>query len=127
YTWVMTNESLAREGLETGEYSAVVTIPPEFSAAATSTADPDAEPHRALIDVAVSPRARLADEAVTHNIVRAAALTLSQDLTGSYLENIFLGFNTLGEELGGAADGARTLAEGVEELSEGAGELAGGT
>lgn len=127
YEWVMTNEDLAREGLDSGEYGAVVTIPPEFSAAATSTAEEDADPRQALIEVTTSPRARLVDDAVTHTIVRAAMGSVGNDLTGSYLENIFVGFNTLGEELGDAAEGAQSLAQGARDLAGGAGELAGGS
>src|SRR5690625_4948678 len=59
YEWVMTNADLAQAGLESGEYGAVVTIPAEFSAAATSTADEDGDPQQALIEVSSSPRARL--------------------------------------------------------------------
>ena len=117
YEWVMTNEDLAREGLDSGEYGAVVTIPPEFSAAATSTAEEDADPRQALIEVTTSPRARLVDDAVTHTIVRAAMGSVGNDLTGSYLENIFVGFNTLGEELGDAAEGAQSRAQGARDLA----------
>lgn len=126
FTWVMTNSELAREGLDSGEYSAVVTIPPGFSAAATSTAEADSGARQAMIDVEVSPRARLADEAITHTLVRAAVDSLGNELTSTYLDNVFIGFNTLGEELGTAADGARTLASGADELAGGTGELADG-
>lgn len=127
YDWVMTNADLARAGLESGEYGAVVTIPPDFSAAATSTAEMDASARQALIEVTVSPRARLADEAITHTIVRAALASLGNELTSTFLDNIFVGFNTLGDELGTAADGARALADGAQELADGANQLASGT
>lgn len=127
FTWVMTNDELAADGLRSGEYNAVVTIPPEFSEAATSTAAEDVTPHQALVTVEMSPRARFSDESLTHTIIRAAAASLGHELTGTYLENIFLGFNTLGDELAAAADGARQLSGGVRELSAGAGELTEGT
>ncbi len=127
FTWAMTNDELAAEGLRDGTYAAVVTIPPEFSAAATSTVDPDGEATKALIEVTFSPRTRLADEAMTNTIIRAALASLGHDLTGTFLDNIFLGFNTLGDELGVAAEGARSLADGARELASGVHELADGT
>src|SRR5690625_2801122 len=126
FTWVMTNDELAEEGLEDGTYAAVVTIPEEFSEAATSTADPDGDIRQALLQVDVSPRARLADDVITRAIVQAATTSLGQELAATFLDNVFIGFNTMGEELGEAADGARSLADGVDELSEGAEELSGG-
>src|SRR5699024_11412043 len=125
YEWVVTNEDLAREGLDSGEYGAVVTIPPEFSAAATSTAEEDADPRQALIEVTTSPRARLVDDAVTHTIVRAAMGSVGNDLTGSYLEKNFVGFNTLGEAVGDAAGGGQSVAQGARAAAGGAGALPG--
>ncbi len=56
----------------------------------------------------------------------AAASILGRQLSEVYLENVFLGFTTLGDQLGTAADGARQLADGASSAADGAAQLPGG-
>jgi putative membrane protein len=127
YTWVITDEADATAGLNSGEFAAVVTIPENFSAAATSFAGGAAEAEKATIDVSTSDRSRLVDDAVSQLITTTAAGLVGTELTTSYLENIYVGFNTLGDQLGTAADGAVELGAGAASLADGASTLAGGT
>ncbi|MAB19575.1 MAG: hypothetical protein CMH33_01370, partial [Microbacterium sp.] len=99
--WTITNDDDAAAGLADGTYSAVVTIPAEFSAAATSTAGDD--PERAVIEVTTAPDNLVVDDAITAQITSAAASIMGQELSEVYLENVFLGFTTLGDQLGEAA------------------------
>ena len=132
-TWVVSNTEDAEAGLANGRYAAVVTIPADFSAAATSTR-PGETPHQAVIEVQTSPDALIVDDAITAQVTQAAASLMGQELSKVYLENVLLGFTTLGNELGTAAggagelaDGTRQLADGTRELADGTGELATGT
>ena len=125
YTWVLTDAEDAEAGLRSGGYAAVVRIPEDFSAAATSASDP-AQARRATIDVTTSERNRLVDDAVTQVIAAATTDVLGTQLTTTFLDNLLLGFTTLGEELGAAADGASQLADGAGQLADGTGELAAG-
>ncbi|OAH49142.1 YhgE/Pip domain-containing protein [Microbacterium oleivorans] len=124
-TWTISNEDDATEGLEDGTYDAIVTIPKNFSAAATSTA-PGGTPERATIELTPSPDARIVDDAITNQVTSTAASVLGEQLTTTYLENVFLGFTTLNEQLGKAADGATQLADGATSAADGAAQLADG-
>lgn len=127
YQWEITDSTRAVRGLEDGTYGAVVEIPPNFSAAATSTAGDLDSVEQATISITTSPKARILDDAITSAIGLAATEMLGSELTETYLDNIFVGFNTLHDELGGAADGAGELAAGTGELTEGVSELHEGT
>ncbi|MCG7413759.1 YhgE/Pip family protein [Microbacterium aurum] len=143
-TWTISNTADAAAGLADGTYAAVVTIPANFSAAATSTAGASdgsgGTPEKATIEVSTSPDSLIVDDAITSQITQAAASLMGQQLSSVYLENVFLGFTTLGDQLGTAADGAHqladgaatagtgatSLADGVRQLADGAGQLSGG-
>lgn len=127
YTWVLTDEEDADAGLTSGRFTAVVTIPENFSAAATSFSGAAADAEKATIDVSTSDKSRLVDDAISAVITSTAAGLVGNQLTTSYLENIYVGFNTLGDQLGTAADGAAELATGAISLADGAAQLATGT
>ncbi|MFT4136194.1 YhgE/Pip family protein [Microbacterium sp.] len=124
-TWTISNETDAAEGLADGTYDAVVTIPAEFSAAATSTA-PGGTPQRATISVQTPPDSRIVDDAITAQVTQTAASLMGEQLSATYLENVYLGFTTLGDSLGEAAEGADDLAGGATSLSDGVAQLAEG-
>lgn len=123
--WVISNDDDARAGLADGTYDAVVTIPSGFSAAATSTA-PGGTPEKATIRVDTAPDGLVVDDAITAQITQAATSLMGSQLSTVYLENVFLGFTTLGDQLGDAADGARQLADGGRQAADGATQLADG-
>lgn len=123
--WTISNADDAAAGLADGTYQAVVTIPENFSAAATSTA-PGGTPEQATIEVSTPPDSKVVDDAITAQVTSAAASILGEQLSQVYLENVFLGFTTLGDQLGEAATGARQLADGATQAADGAAELPGG-
>ena len=124
--WTISNADDAAEGLADGTYQAVVTIPENFSAAATSTA-PGGSPEQALIEVSTPPDSKVVDDAITAQVTSAAASIMGTQLSEVYLENVFLGFTTLGDQLGEAASGARQLADGATQAAGGATALADGS
>lgn len=123
--WTISNTEDARAGLADGTYQAVITIPENFSAAATSTA-PGGTPEQATIAVATPPDSLVVDDAITSQVTTAAASILGKQLSGVYLENVFLGFTTLGDQLGEAATGASDLATGATSAASGATALGDG-
>ncbi|KQM16095.1 hypothetical protein ASF83_09390 [Plantibacter sp. Leaf171] len=127
YTWVITDASDAKAGLADGSYTAVVTIPENFSKAATSFSGDAADAERARLDVTTSDRSKLVDDAISQTITQTAASLLGRQLTTTYLENVYVGFNTLHDQLGTAADGAEQLSVGGLSLAQGAQQLANGT
>ncbi|GAA4691791.1 putative membrane protein [Promicromonospora umidemergens] len=127
YDWQITDEAGAADGLADGTYAAVVTIPEGFSAAATSFGGDDpAKARQATIDVATPANGRVLDDALAQVVAQTATGVLGSTLTETYVDNVLVGFSTLSEELGKAADGADQLADGATEAGKGAEELADG-
>lgn len=124
-TWTISNADDAASGLADGTYAAVITIPENFSAAATSTR-PGEVPEQATIEVQTPPDSLIVDDAITAQVANAAASTMGSELSSVYLENVLLGFTTLGDQLGTAADGATQLADGAQQAADGASALPGG-
>ncbi|MCA0293917.1 MAG: YhgE/Pip family protein [Actinobacteria bacterium] len=125
-TWVLDSEENARAGLATGTYAAMVVIPKNFSAAATSFSKDADEAEQATIEVSTSPVAGVADATLGRLVASEAAATLNQTLTESYLTQIYIGFNDLGDQFVTLADGSSQLADGAEKLSDGIGDAADG-
>lgn len=124
-TWVISNDEDAASGLSDGTYDAVITIPSNFSAAATSTR-PGQTPEQAKIEVVTADDSRVVDGAITAQVSQAAASVLGQTLSQTYLENVLLGFTTLSDQLGQAASGAEQLADGATQAADGTTQLADG-
>ncbi len=119
-SWTLADLSDAEVGLSQGRYAAVVVIPEEFSEAATSFSANDASTARqARVQVTVSENAPVTDAAVAREIAALATDTVNKTLTKSYLENIYIGFNTVGEKFRQIVDGAARLDEGGSQLADG--------
>ncbi|MDR2322087.1 MAG: hypothetical protein LBE60_10625, partial [Microbacterium sp.] len=90
--------------------------------------------------VTTAPQARAADGLIANQIAATAASTMGSEISKSTLQNVLLGFGTLGDKIGEAADGADKLAagaasaatgaaalpDGATKLADGAGQLADG-
>lgn len=124
--WELADASSAEEGLKSGDYAVVVTIPKTFSAAATSYSKTADEAHQATIDIRTSDASSVADAVVARQIAEQASSSLNATLTSGYLENIYLGFNTMGEQLTTMSNGARQLSDGAAQLSTGLGQASDG-
>ncbi|WP_243233416.1 YhgE/Pip domain-containing protein [Microbacterium sp. CIAB417] len=128
--WVISNEDDAAEGLADGTYQAVITIPENFSAAATSSgqaiADGGGEAEQATITVTTPEDGRVADDLITSQIAAAATSSMGTMLSEATMENVLVGFTTLGDQIGEAADGATELADGASQAADGAAALPDG-
>jgi putative membrane protein len=125
FAWVITDKADAADGLASGKYSAVITIPKDFSAAATSTANA-ADARTATIRLQTAASSKVLDQTISQTIAQTAASTLGQQLTASYVENLLAGFGTLGGQLGDASSGAQQLAAQGPQLASGAQQAAAG-
>ncbi|WP_166974206.1 YhgE/Pip domain-containing protein [Brevibacterium atlanticum] len=130
--WVITDEEDAEEGLSDGTYAAKLTIPEGFSRAVTSVDDAKSAT-QTQIDVDVSGTAPAADTQISRSVAEVARTTFNTEMTENYLDNIYLGFNKMGDQmkdLGDAAGeldkGAKGLKEGTDKSASGAGELSKG-
>ncbi len=127
YSWVLTDADDARDGLARGDYGAVVTIPENFSAKATSSAgDNPMKARQAELRVQTSNATGVADPLISTQIAQVVLHTLNQQIVQTYLENVYLSFSTMHDQLDKAADGAAELATGADELKPGAGQLSSG-
>lgn len=119
-SWTLADVPGAAAGLRSGEFAAVVTIPEGFSAAATSfSANDAAQAQQATIDVEVSDNAPVTDAQLAQQVARLATETINDTLTEGYLDGIYVGFNTVGEQFTTIVDGARQLADGSGQLADG--------
>lgn len=129
-TWVISNEDDAADGLADGSYQAVVTIPAEFSAAATSAgqtiANGSGTPEQATIQVTTPDDGLVADDLITSQIASVAASSMGTMLSEATMENVLVGFTTIGDQIGEAASGASELADGARSAADGAAELPDG-
>lgn len=126
-TWVISNEDDAAQGIADGTYQAVVTIPESFSADATSSGtalqDGESTAEQAEITVTTPPDGRVADDLITRQIASVAASTMGTMLSEATVGNVLVGFATIGDQIGDAADGASQLAAGAKDAAAGAGAL----
>lgn len=124
--WVLADAASGEEGLDSGEYAVLVTIPANFSAAATSYSKTADQARQATIDIRTSDASSVADAVIARQIAEQASTALNSTLTSGYLENIYVGFNTLGEQLTTMANGAAQLSSGASQLAAGVGSAADG-
>ncbi|MDR6867323.1 putative membrane protein [Microbacterium resistens] len=129
-TWVISNEKDAAAGLADGTYQTVVTIPKDFSSAATSSGralqDDGVAAEKAEISVSTAPESRVADGLIANQIASVAASTMGSTLSEKTMENVLLGFTTIGDQIGEAATGAGKLATGAKDAATGAAKLPDG-
>lgn len=130
--WVITDEDDAEKGMSDGTYAATLTIPEGFSRAVTSVSDAKSATQTQL-DVDVSGVAPAADTQIAQSVAGVARTTFNTQMTETYLDNIYVGFNDMGDQmkdLGDAAgeldDGGEDLAKGTKKSASGAGELSDG-
>ena len=129
-TWVISNKDDAADGLADGSYQAVITIPEDFSTAATSAgtaiSDGGGKAEQATITVTTPKDGLVADDLITGQLADVAASTMGTMLSEATTENILVGFTTIGDQIGDAADGAVKLANGARDAATGAAAIPDG-
>ncbi len=123
YDWRLTDASDAAKGLADGRYKAVLTIPKNLSAAATSTSGDPADAVQGRLDLQTNDAVNYINGTIAQTILAAARSSLNAQVTETYLDNVYLGFTDVRKALGEAAGGARDLGDGASELADGAGRL----
>lgn len=119
YDWVLTDAEDASAGLASGEYKAVLTIPENLSAAATSTSGDPAQAVQGQLDLRTNDGVNYINGTIAERILDAARTALNAQVTETYLDNVYLGFSDIRASLQEAADGAAELAGGARELADG--------
>jgi len=121
FDWELTDAHDAAIGLANGDYGAVVTIPKNFSAAATSTGGTDGtKAQQARLDVSTNDAQNYLVGTIARSVGSAATDTLNAQVTGTYLDNVYISTSDLHTQMGQAAAGATTLSNGTGPLASGA-------
>ncbi|MDJ0348579.1 YhgE/Pip domain-containing protein [Cryobacterium sp. PH29-G1] len=139
FTWLTADdETDARTSLVDNENFAVLVVPADFSSTLASTAtNPGAEapaadgttvasvfaPEQAHLRVYTDDASNFIVGQVTKSVTAAIRAELTSSISENYLDNIYLGFTSLHDNLAEAADGALTLSDGAATASDGSAEL----
>lgn len=119
YDWILTDADDAAEGLAAGTYKAVLTIPENLSAAATSPSGDPSQVRQGRLDLRTNDGVNFINGPIAERILQAAKQAINAQVTTTYLDNVYLGFGDIRASLQDAADGASTLAGGTRELAGG--------
>lgn len=122
--WHLTTSDDAKDGLRTGDFYAVLTIPEDFSSAILSTGTD--KPESGQLSLVSNAAASTTVPYISHQVVAAAATALGNQSTQGYLKNVYAGFNKIASSNQQAASSADQLAQGTSELSTGAAQLSDG-
>lgn len=124
FSWTVTDADTASDGLTAGQYSAVVTIPKDFSAAYVSTAG--SAPVQAQLQVQTNGANSYVTELLASALSANLQAALSDKATQGFVTNTLGAFTALNTNLATAADGAGKLAAGATTLAGYQGDLATG-
>jgi len=125
--WTLTDEQDAKDGIESGKYAAVVTIPESFSADATSVSlmDPD-KVRPAVLDVQTSQAAGVMDPTIGQALTVTITSALNNELTNEFLKNLYLKIAPMKKQLKRAVDGSGKIAGGLDQAYDGSVTLLAG-
>ena len=115
----------AEEGLRSGTYYMVVTIPEDFSRCASTVMDE--APQSMRLDYQTNPATNYVATKLSESAMTKIELSLQEEVTQTYAEALFSQLDDIGDSLQEAADGAQELRDGETELVDGADRLAEGT
>ena len=114
----------ARQGIADGTYYMGVEIPKDFTQSVTSVNTPD--PHQAKLNVTLNETNGFIPTMLGNQTATIMTYTVSGTVGEQVANQLFIGFNTVGEGLTEAADGAKRLNEGAAEASDGGQQLDSG-
>jgi len=122
--WTLADTKDAKQGLRSGAYYAVLTIPPDFSKAILSSGSDD--PFQGKVQLESNGAASTTIPYISESIAAAAASSLGNQTTQGYLSNVYAGFNQIASSNQKAASSAEQLATGTDQVSQGATQLDAG-
>lgn len=122
FDWTVTDAGTASDGLASGRFSAVVTIPGDFSKSYVSLSSSD--PVQAQLQVQTNGAGSYVGELLASALSVNLQAALSSTVTEQFVQTTLGGFTTIQTSLQPAASGAGQLAGLQGQLASGAGELA---
>ncbi|PPF89003.1 hypothetical protein C5B96_01935 [Subtercola sp. Z020] len=126
FSWTITDADDARSGLESGAYSAVVTIPSNFSALYVSISSDGATPTAAPLQVETNGGQSYVADLLASALATNVHDVLATSLTQGYVTGLLGGLTSIHDQLTTVAGKAGELATGAGQVSQlGAGVASG--
>ena len=122
--WEFVNKQQADDGVNSGHFYAVVTVPTDFSAKAASITA--AQPQQAVIRYTTTPAKNYIGSLVSNQAAEKVKTSVAEQITQAYAKGVLENIGKLGDGLETAAGGAATLHGGLTQLQAGAQTYAGG-
>ena len=122
--WEFVNKQQADDGVNSGHFYAVVTVPTDFSAKAASITA--AQPQQAVIRYTTTPAKNYIGSLVSNQASEKVKTSVAEQITQAYAKGVLENIGKLGDGLETAAGGAATLHGGLTQLQAGAQTYAGG-
>ena len=122
--WEFVSKQQADEGVNSGHFYAVVTIPSDFSQKAASITE--SEPQQAVINFTTTPAKNYIGSLVSNQAAAKVKSSVSEQITQAYAKGILENLDKLGIGLDAAANGASTLHDGLGRLQSGTQTYVGG-
>ena len=123
-SWEFVSKQQADEGVNSGHFYAVVTIPSDFSQKAASITK--SEPQQAVINFTTTPAKNYIGSLVSNQAAAKVKSSVSEQITQAYAKGILENLDKLGIGLDAAANGASTLHDGLGRLQSGTQTYVGG-
>ena len=122
--WEFVNKQQADDGVNSGHFYAVVTVPTDFSAKAASITT--AQPQQAVICYTTTPAKNYIGSLVSNQAAEKVKTSVAEQITQAYAKGVLENIGKLGDGLETAAGGAATLHGGLSQLQAGAQTYTGG-
>ena len=122
--WEFVNKQQADDGVNSGHFYAVVTVPTDFSAKAASITT--AQPQQAVIRYTTTPAKNYIGSLVSNQAAEKVKTSVAEQITQAYAKGVLENVGKLGSGLETAAGGAATLHGGLAQLQAGAQTYTGG-
>ena len=122
--WEFVSKQQADEGVNSGHFYAVVTIPSDFSQKAASITE--SEPQQAVINFTTTPAKNYIGSLVSNQAAAKVKSSVSEQITQAYAKGILENLDKLGIGMDTAANGASTLYDGLGRLQSGTQTYVGG-
>lgn len=122
--WEFVSKQQADEGVNSGHFYAVVTIPSDFSQKVASITE--SEPQQAVINFTTTPAKNYIGSLVSNQAAAKVKSSVSEQITQAYAKGILENLDKLGIGLDTAANGASTLHDGLGRLQSGTQTYVGG-
>ena len=122
--WKFVNKQQADDGVNSGHFYAVVTVPTDFSAKAASITN--SRPQQAVIRYTTTPAKNYIGSLVSNQAAEKVKTSVAEQITQAYAKGVLENVDKLGGGLETAAGGAATLRGGLTQLQAGAQTYAGG-